>query len=67
MKMLFSVFLSIHNLHEKYNITQSDPDLSFPDENTSFTLAFNSTALIIYSKFWKLKALQEYDKYVLFV
>ena len=46
--MLFGIITSIQNWHVKYNVAQSDSDLSFQDENTSFTLTFNSIALMIY-------------------
>ena len=53
--MLFGVFSSIQNWHAKYNVAQSDSDLSFLCENTSFTLTFDRIALNKYWKFWRLK------------
>ena len=66
-KMLFDVISSIQNWHAKYNVDQSDSDLSFLDENTSFTLTFNRIALMLYLKFLKWRTQWKKDKYFLFV
>ena len=52
-------FKIMQNWHVKYNVAQSDSDLSFLCENSSFTFTFNRIALIIYWKFLKLKKWQE--------
>ena len=57
--MMFGVISSLQNWHADYNVPQSDSDKSFLDENTSFTLAFNRIALIMYWAFLKLKKWQE--------
>ena len=53
--MLFGVISSIQNWHAKYNVAHSGLEISFLGVNTSFTLTFNSVALIIYWNLWKLK------------
>ena len=45
--MLFGVITNIQNWHAKYNGAQSDSDLSFLCENSSFTFTFNRIALEI--------------------
>ena len=63
--MLFGVFSNMQNWHAKYNVAQSELDLSFLDENVSFTLTFNTIALIMVLEIER--NCRKKDKYLLFV
>ena len=44
--MLFDAILNIENVHAKYSVAQSDPDLLYLYENTLFTRTLISNALL---------------------